>query len=59
MLNLSDQVVIQIFNTTINVAMLIAILRAARSVNRLEFKVEMMWQEFSKRIGMSDFKDKG
>lgn len=55
MFTITEQMVIQVFNTTVNIAMLVAIVKATRAVSRLEFKVEMMWKVFSRNIGMPEF----
>jgi hypothetical protein len=57
MFTISEPVMLQLINTTINVGMLIAIIKATRSVSRLELKVEMMWKVFSRNVGMADYKD--
>ena len=57
MLNITDNTAMQIFNTGVNAAILVAIIRATRAVTRVEFKVEMMWKVFSRNIGIPEAKD--
>lgn len=53
----TETIATQVVNTTVNVAMLVAIVKATRSITRLEMKVEMMWKIFARNIGMPEFKE--
>ena len=58
MVNITESVVMQVINTGLNFAVLVVIVKATRSITRLELKVEMMWNVFARNIGMPEFKDK-
>ena len=54
---MTENSIVQFFNTGVDLAILIVIVRATRSVTRLEFKVEMMWKLFSHNMGLANTKD--
>jgi len=58
MVNITESVIMQVINTGLNFAVLVVIVKATRSITRLELKVEMMWNVFARNIGMPEFKDK-
>lgn len=41
---------LQIIHVAVEVAILIAVVKATLTIARLEFRVELMWEDFSKRI---------
>jgi hypothetical protein len=41
---------LQIIHVTVEIAILIAVVKATMTIARLEFRVELMWEDFSKRM---------
>lgn len=48
---------IQVLHVVVEVAILIAVVKATRTVTKLEFRVELMWDEFSRRLGTLEKED--
>lgn len=45
---------LQLIHVAVEVAILIAVVKATLTISKLEFRVELMWAEFSKRIGIGE-----
>lgn len=41
---------LQVVHIAVEIAILIAVVRATITVARMEFRVELMWEEFSRRL---------
>ena len=41
---------LQVIHVTVEVAILIAVVKATMTIARLEFRVELMWEDFSRRM---------
>jgi len=54
---ITENLLVQAINTSINLGILVAIARATRAISRLELKVELMWETFSRN--MKVFEQKG
>jgi len=48
---------LQLIHVGVEVAILIAVIRATFSVAKMEFRVELMWDEFSKRLKLLESKE--
>jgi DNA-binding transcriptional regulator YdaS (Cro superfamily) len=55
---INEPIIVQILNTSINLGILIAIARATRAISRLELKVELMWETFSRNMKVFEPKEK-
>ena len=49
---------LQLIHVAVEVGILLAVIRATFIVAKLEFRVEIMWREFSKRLDLLE-KDNG
>lgn len=45
---------LQVIHVTVELAILIAVVKATITIAKLEFRVELMWKEFNKRMGLRD-----
>lgn len=48
---------LQVVHVVVEVAILVAVVKATLAISKLEFRVELMWAEFSRRIGLLEDKD--
>jgi len=54
---INEQIIVQALNTSINLGILVAIAKATRAISRLELKVELMWETFSRNMKVFDPKE--
>jgi hypothetical protein len=50
---------VQIVHVTVEVAILIAVIKATMTIARLEFRVELMWEDFSRRMKIIEDRENG